>query len=119
MDIEKKIRDEIVEASKLINDRGDSYGNAVDNHVDIKNMWDTLLRNKLSTNLTTVDVAALLIALKMARLMKSPDHKDSMQDIICYAGIMVALSEHEEKQRNIIENIAQFQGGYNDNVKES
>ena len=119
MDIEKKIRDEIVEASKLINDRGDSYGNAVDNHVDIKNMWNTLLRNKLSTNLTTVDVAALLIALKMARLMKSPAHKDSMQDIICYAGIMVALSEHEEKQRNIIENIAQFQGGYNDNVKES
>ena len=115
MDIEKKIREEIVEASKLINDRGSSYGNAIDNHEDIKTLWNTLLRTKLSADLTTVDVTTLLIALKLARLMKSPDHKDSMQDIICYSGIMVALSEHEKYQNGIVKNIESFKGDYDGN----
>lgn len=115
MDIEKKIREEIVEASKLINDRGSSYGNAIDNHEDIKTLWNTLLRTKLSADLTTVDVTTLLIALKLARLMKSPDHKDSMQDIICYSGIMVALSEHEKYQKDIVKNIENFKGDYDGN----
>ena len=115
MDIEKKIREEIVEASKLINDRGSSYGNAIDNHEDIKTLWNVLLRNKLSSDLSTVDVTLLLVALKLARLMKSPDHKDSMQDIICYSGIMIALSEQEKYQKDIVKNIENFNGIYDGN----
>ena len=44
MNINKKIQQEIIEASKLLDDRGESYGNAIVNHGDIKDFFNLKVR---------------------------------------------------------------------------
>ena len=119
MDINKVIKKEIHNASELIADRGESYGNAIDNHKDICDLENVLLRDKLHTNLTETDVILKIIAIKMARLMKSPDHIDSWQDIICYAGIAIAINKTKETQDEIIKTMRGFQGNYKEQLNGS
>jgi len=112
MNINKKIQNAIAEASKLLDDRGESYGNAIINHGDIKDFFNLILRNKLAEDLVETDVILQIITLKLARLMKSPKHLDSWQDIINYCGIAIAINENNDKQDEIIRNIEGFQGDY-------
>jgi len=112
MNINKKIQNSIAEASKLLDDRGESYGNAIINHGDIKDFFNLILRNKLSEDLVETDVILQIITLKLARLMKSPKHLDSWQDIINYCGIAIVINENNDKQDEIIRNIEGFKGDY-------
>ena len=64
----------------VIQDRGQDYGSIVDNHTRISRLWYVLL----DTNVTPEQVALCMIAVKQARLMETPDHTDSWQDIIGY-----------------------------------
>jgi len=116
MDINKIIKKEIKDASDLISDRGEDYGNAISNHKDIADLYNVLLRDKLHSNLSEIDVVTTIIAIKMARLMKSPNHLDSWRDIINYCGIAIALNKHHEKQDEIVENIVRQ--GFNGEYKE-
>ena len=112
MDINKKIQQEIIEASKLLDQRGESYGNAIVNHGDIKDFFNLILRNKLASDLVETDVILQIITLKLARLMKSPKHLDSWQDIINYCGIAIVINKNGDKQDEIIKNIGAFDGKY-------
>ena len=118
MDINKIIKKEIQDASNLISDRGEDYGNAISNHKDICDLYNVLLRDKLNSNLTEIDVVMTIIAIKMARLMKSPNHLDSWRDIINYCGIAIAINKHHEKQDEIVENIVRqgFNGEYKEHM---
>jgi hypothetical protein len=121
MDINKIIKKEILDASELISDRGEDYGNAISNHKDICDLNNVLLRDKLHTDLTEIDVVINIIAIKMARLMKSPNHLDSWRDIINYCGIAIAINKHHEKQDDIVKNIARqgFNGDYKEQMNGS
>jgi len=65
----------------VIQERGDSYGSITQCHQRIADLWSVILEKKVEPE----QVALCMIALKMARLMESPDHTDSWQDIIGYA----------------------------------
>jgi hypothetical protein len=53
----------------------------LDNHIRIARLWSVLL----DTEVTPEQVALCMIAVKQARLMETPDHDDSWQDILGYA----------------------------------
>ena len=64
----------------VVKDRGESYGSILENHTRIARLWSVLLK----IDVTPEQVALCMIALKQARLMETPDHTDSWQDIIGY-----------------------------------
>ena len=47
MSINKTIQSEIIEATKLLDDRGEIYGDAIENHTDIKDFFNLLLKDKI------------------------------------------------------------------------
>ena len=67
--------------AEVIKERGESYGSIVENHTRIAKMWSVILDKYV----TTEQVALCMIAVKQARLIETPNHVDSVQDILGYA----------------------------------
>jgi len=65
----------------VVKERGEKYGSMLDNHIRIARLWSVLL----DTEVTPEQVALCMIAVKQARLMETPNHDDSWQDILGYA----------------------------------
>lgn len=78
-------RDEILETAKeLINgDRAKDYGDATENFDRIAALWSVIL----NTPVTRKEVALCMAGVKMARLVKSPDHEDSWVDLVAYGAL--------------------------------
>jgi hypothetical protein len=78
------------EAGDLINkQRETDYGEASKNFQDIATGWSIIL----GTTVDLEDVALMMAWLKIARLFKSPNHRDSWLDLIGYAALGGELSE--------------------------
>ena len=76
--------DILAEAENLINgDRAKSYGDAYENHKRIADMWSVLLNKKI----TVSQVYQCMIAVKLSRLIETPDHLDSWIDIVGYGAL--------------------------------
>ena len=88
-------RDEILKtAEKLINGpRAQDYGDAYENHKRIAEIWSIILGFKV----TEEQVLLMMIGLKVARLIQTPNHQDSIIDT---AGYAAALSELIEEKKN-------------------
>jgi len=71
----------LLDAFGTIAERGRHYGPILKNHERIAALWSTLLEHPV----TPVQVAMCMTALKLARLMETPDHQDSAIDIAGYA----------------------------------
>lgn len=83
-------------AHLLINgDRQSDYGDKLQNFSQIAMLFQGTLATKLlpDATITAEDVALLMIQVKIARLAKSPDHKDSILDVAGYAGCYDMLQE--------------------------
>tara|TARA_Y100000401_G_scaffold59776_1_gene47445 strand:- start:581 stop:856 length:276 start_codon:yes stop_codon:yes gene_type:complete len=80
-------RDEILQtACDLINgDRAKEYGDAYLNHARIAALWTTYVRSK-PDDLTPIDVAMMLVLMKVARSIETPKD-DSFIDIAGYAAL--------------------------------
>ena len=81
-------------ANELIGgDRQRDYGNKLQNFSQIAMLWQGTLATKLQpgAKITAEDTALCMIQVKIARLAKSPDHKDSILDIAGYAGCYDAV----------------------------
>ena len=78
------IRDEILERAGIIinGERAKDYGDAKENFQHIADMWSVFLGQRI----TRQQVAACMILVKTARLMKS-DKEDSWLDICGYAAL--------------------------------
>ena len=73
----------LAEAEDIINGpRASDYGPVSENFQRIADLWSVVLGKEV----TTTGVALCLVQLKVARLVNSPDHKDSWLDIAGYAG---------------------------------
>tara|TARA_R100000234_G_scaffold28821_1_gene16642 strand:- start:3199 stop:3498 length:300 start_codon:yes stop_codon:yes gene_type:complete len=73
------------EAKILVNkDRQQDYGDPRDDFERIATIWSTLLSNKLETNLTSSEVGAMMIALKLSRAVHK-NKRDNWIDIAGYA----------------------------------
>lgn len=85
-------RSEILqEAERLISgDRADDYGDAKQNFLDIAALWSSYL----DEDITVVDVANMMMLMKIARTKKSPDKADSWVDICGYSALIGEIKTH-------------------------
>lgn len=71
-------------ASKLITgQRQSDYGTPAENFARVARLWEVVL----GIEVTPAQVALCLGQLKVARLIKSPDHLDSWVDLAGYTGL--------------------------------
>ena len=70
-------------------DRNKHYGNPEDNFNNIANFWNLYLGNagklREDSMLCGIDVAHMMVLMKMARLSTNPLHRDSILDVAGYA----------------------------------
>jgi len=71
----------LMQAHDTIRERGRSYGPIKQNHERIAALWSTVLEHPV----TPVQAAMCMALVKMARLMETPNHRDSAVDIAGYA----------------------------------
>jgi hypothetical protein len=76
----------LLEAADLITgDRNKTYGSPTQNFTDTARIWSALLRPKLTEDIAPGEVAMLMVALKLARMVAQPK-RDNWVDIAGYAG---------------------------------
>lgn len=78
------------------------YGDKTQNHKRIAHLWNMWMHETRSSgkssglvednHITAYDVAAMMLLLKIARLMHSPGHTDTHIDIAGYAACMEEIS---------------------------
>jgi hypothetical protein len=68
----------------VLSDRNAAYGQPEDNFANIAALWNAYLAMR-SGPLVAVDVAQLMILMKIARLSTNPAHKDSWVDVAGYS----------------------------------
>lgn len=75
--------------------RRGSYGHPENNFGRIADLWNAYLSNKPGgpMPITPQDTALLMVLLKVARLLESPRHRDSVVDIAGYAATVEMLWE--------------------------
>ena len=72
-------------AEQMINGpRARDYGDAYNNHERIAKMWTVLLDKEI----TVPQVYQCMIAVKLSRLIETPEHEDSAIDICGYGALM-------------------------------
>jgi len=83
-------RTELLEnVTVALSDRGSAYGDASENFRRIADIWSVIL----SRRVTVKEVALCMSAVKMARLVETPDHADSWIDLAGYATLGVEVHD--------------------------
>lgn len=82
--MEKRFLTQALEISGTRGARGNTYGSAHENFNRIANLWNAQLGAKLAVPMNALDVAQLMILVKMSRLANAEDHVDSWIDIAGY-----------------------------------
>lgn len=83
--------DVLREAAELIDgDRMVDYGPPEQNFQRIADIWTVLTDNRFVFE--PHDVAKFMAAVKLARLVETPDHQDSWKDLAGYAGLGAEVS---------------------------
>lgn len=73
--------DLLKKAMRTVASRGKTYGEVRSNHERIAAMWSVTA----GVDITPEQVAMMMIQVKLARLIETPDHGDSWVDIAGYA----------------------------------
>ena len=78
-------REQILDKAKTLisGERAKDYGDAYLNHKRIAELWSRIL----DKDITVEQVYACMIAVKLSRLIETPDHEDSWIDICGYAAL--------------------------------
>ena len=63
--------------------RGSAYGSPLVNHQRIADLWSAYLRTEIKPE----QAAMMMALLKVARLIQSPDHADSIHDLAGYVEV--------------------------------
>ena len=73
-------REALKAAIKIVEKRGESYGDVRKNHQRIASLWSVVLGQEISPE----QVVLCMTCVKVARLIQTPDHEDSWVDIAGY-----------------------------------
>ena len=78
-------REQILDKAKTLisGERAKDYGDAYLNHKRIAELWSPIL----DKDITVEQMYACMIAVKLSRLIETPDHEDSWIDICGYAAL--------------------------------
>jgi|TARA_R100000388_G_C7096086_1_gene89939 hypothetical protein len=78
-------REQILDKAKTLisGERAKDYGDAYLNHKRIAELWSPIL----DKDITVEQVYACMIAVKLSRLIETPNHEDSWIDICGYAAL--------------------------------
>jgi hypothetical protein len=85
-----------LEISGTTGARGNTYGSAHENFTRIAALWNAQLSSKLAVPLTPLDVAQLMILVKMSRLANAENHEDSWVDIAGYVNCADSILSVDE-----------------------
>lgn len=102
-----KTREEILNMAMtcVTKDRNATHGNPEDNFSTIAAYWTNYFHSMGETSIAfdAVDVAAMMMMVKLARIATSPSHSDHWVDIAGYAacGGEIATLQKSEKYENI------------------
>lgn len=91
-------------AETIAGARQKDYGDKLQNFSQIAMLWQGTLAAKLPPGvfITAEDVALCMMQVKIARLAKSPDHKDSILDVAGYAGCYAILQDERAEGKELI-----------------
>lgn len=83
-------RTEILELANeyVTKDRAATHGEAEDSFETIAKLWSEFLEHQI----TSQDVCAMMLLLKIARIKENPNHVDSWVDVAGYASIGGSLA---------------------------
>lgn len=82
------------EAQRIIHgDRNVAYGHPRDNFAAIAAQWNAYLNHMGDRELNSLDVANLMVLMKVARVVNGVFHRDSYTDMAGYAGTGERLQE--------------------------
>lgn len=87
----------IVEGARQLN-----YGSPEDNFRRIAALWETYLIHRKDDTLFTItptDVSIMMMLMKIARLMNTPDHWDSIKDIVGYASCLASFVDDAKVEK--------------------
>jgi len=76
------------EAKGKIDERGEEYGSPLDNFSRIARLWSVIL----DTDITPLQAALCMDAVKTARLCTTPEHWDSLVDKAGYSAVMAEIA---------------------------
>jgi hypothetical protein len=79
---------------QLLEDRGGVYGPPITNHRRIASLWSTYLEH----DVTPAQAAMCMALVKVARLIQTPDHADSVDDLAGYAECYRQILEAEARE---------------------
>lgn len=97
-------------ANELINgDRQQDYAHPLDNFGRISAMWTAILKDKLKDgeSISEEEHILCMLAVKIARLIHTPEHKDSIIDIAGYAGTYEMVMEERERRNNPLVSVSE------------
>jgi hypothetical protein len=81
------------EIQETLNARGQIYGSSRSNHERISELWTGYLGDYISP----MQVSMCMLLVKVSRLTETPNHQDSIKDLIGYAAIYnELLNSYEE-----------------------
>ena len=68
------------------------YGSPDKNVERIRALWNTTLGDKMHHEISAADVAMMMIGVKLAQLIETPDHEDSAVDAAGYAALLQEIA---------------------------
>ena len=89
------------EVRGTLHDRGRVYGSSRTNHERISELWSGYLGDYISP----MQVSMCMLLVKVSRLTETPNHKDSIKDLIGYAAIYNELLDSYEEDFGVSDGI--------------
>ena len=89
------------ECAAILSARGCVYGSSQSNHERISELWSAYYGSYISP----MQVSLMQLLVKVSRLSETPNHKDSVKDIIGYAVIYQELYDDYDKEFGVSDGI--------------
>ena len=86
-------KETLIAAAKIIDARGNEYGDMVETHRRIARLFNDMVPD---VQLTAQHVAAVLMAVKLARIYAQPTHDDSFVDLAAYTAFRSELVRDDQ-----------------------
>ena len=89
------------ECAQILSQRGSIYGSSKSNHERISELWSAYYGSYISP----MQVSIMQLLVKVSRLSETPNHKDSVKDIIGYAVIYQELYDDYDKEFGVSDGV--------------